>query len=286
MALPASMTAPLPKDSRTDRTDARTRVRTSVRVGETDKGEGEGEGDEMGVSGSDEGESISEIDFDTVGDIDDDEVLRILSKLDSDENENENDVSVVDIGTESGENENSMIDEDDNEDDNEDDGEEQSRTINPAKQLQQKLKLAYSRMKGSKNRKSTTIGGDVFEVVASPSSSRVRDIRKSELSFPPRIRKSNSLYSAALTEDINMSNQIRNQSPGSAKGSMVTVSDALENLKKPFPTFRSASRKVQNNGVVSGTEGLVFNTNSRLRAIAESPIINSYSREEIERVVR
>ena len=158
--------------------------------------------------------------------------------------------------------------------------------MDPAKQLQQRLGRAYSRSRNSKG-KSSAIGADVFEVV--DSASRVRDIRKSRMSAPSApsspVSSSRSIFSAPLTvftSDTVSSGNRRSTVP-QAVGAL-TVAEALEALKKPFP---SAQRDRPRGGVsFSRPGGSVFDSNTRLRTMAESPSGTSYGGEEIDRAIR
>ena len=223
-------------------------------------------------------------------DMDDDEVLRILSLL-----EGEGDGEGGQEGERDGEGDDTKVEAEtlteaeiellrrsiaaDDADWREERG---GSDLDPARQLQQRLKKDYSRSKNNRGRGST-IGADVFEVV--DSSSRVRDIRKSRLSSPPpSLPSSRSIFSAPLTETTESSRNLRSTVP--VAGGALTVAEALEALKRPFPSPQKD--RTRGGGGVSFSQpiGAVFDTNSRLRTMAESPSGTSYSGEEIDRAIR
>ena len=224
-------------------------------------------------------------------DMDDDEVLRILSLLEGEgegdgEGGEEGDGEGYDTKVEAEtltEAEIELLSRSIAADDAEDWREERGGSdLDPARQLQQRLKKAYSRSKNNRGRGST-IGADVFEVV--DSSSRVRDIRKSRLSSPPpSLPSSRSIFSAPLTETTAGSRNLRSTVP--VAGGALTVAEALEALKRPFPSPQKD--RTRGGGGVSFSQpiGAVFDTNTRLRTMAESPSGTSYSGEEIDRAIR
>jgi hypothetical protein len=223
-------------------------------------------------------------------DMDDDEVLRILSLLEGEgdgegvqEGDGEGDDTMVEAETLT-EAEIELLRRSIAADDAEDWREERGGSdLDPARQLQQRLKKAYSRSKNNRGRGGSTIGADVFEVV--DSSSRVRDIRKSRLSSPPpSLPSSRSIFSAPLTETTAGSRNLRSTVP--VAGGALTVAEALEALKRPFPSPQKD--RTRGGGGVSFSQpiGAVFDTNTRLRTMAESPSGTSYSGEEIDRAIR
>jgi hypothetical protein len=204
--------------------------------------------------------------------IDDDEVLRILTLLEGEGEEEGEDLI--------------MMDEEDEEEEEED-----GRPVDPSKQLQQRLKGVYSRRKNA--RRGSLIGDVVFDVV--DNKGRVRDIRKGQLSDPPSAPKT-SLFSSPLTEQNMKSNtdtsyQKSVYQSGSSKKTGGTVAEALEALKNPFP-FPPKLRDSYNNRVtgISGVQGVpggsIVSTNSRLKALATRPVGGSYEGEEVDRALR
>jgi hypothetical protein len=290
MALPASMT-PVALGGGADRLDAR----REIGVDEGWRGtrtEGSRYIDE------DEKSALAAATIDDDGDVemDDDEVLRVLSLLGEDEEGDEEEKEEEEEEGDQGESAdaslikevNQILDRSSVADDAGDwRGERVSSDLDPARQLQQRLKKAYSRSKNPRGR-SSAIGADVFEVV--DSSSRVRDIRKSQLSStpPPSAPSSRAIFSAPLTETAGSGNR-RSIEPAGTGGAL-TVAEALEALKKPFPSASSQRDRdrPRGGGGMSFTQpvGAVFDTNTRLRTMAESPSGTSYSGEEIDRAIR
>jgi hypothetical protein len=203
--------------------------------------------------------------------IDDDEVLRILSLLEGEEGEDEGEDMI-------------MMDDEEEE-------EEDGKPVDPSKQLQQRLKGVYSRRKNT--RRGSLIGDVVFDVV--DNKGRVRDIRKSQLSDPPSAPKT-SLFSSPLTELSKKSNtdtsyQKSVYQSGSNKKTGGTVAEALEALKNPFPFPPKLRDSYNNRGTgISGVQGVpggsIVSTNSRLRALATRPVGGSYEGEEVDRALR
>ena len=247
--------------------------------------------------------------------IDDDEVLRILSALEDEENENENENK--DDNFESNDNNN-----DSNDDDDDDDDLSKLHLINPAKQLQQRLKGVYSKNQnkgGSGHNRGrdrgsdsgSKIGNDVFEVV--DNNKRVKDIRKSKLSDPPVLKKQ-SIFSAPLTENVNKKtdkNKSENSkftprtvylSDGNIKNSKVqnpsnniapmTVAEALAAVRDKPNSLRNIPKDPRNRDNFPMVTGAVFETNTGLRMLAESSVSNpfggvvSYNEEEVDDAIR
>lgn len=248
------------------------------------------------VDDDNDGDDVVDDDDNTVdiGEMDDDEVLRVLSLLGEEEGAVEGKGGDVEGAKESqlelgrnGDDDKTkegiqLIDGSSAADDTEDWREEGAGSdMNPAKQLQQRLKKTYSRSRNSRGR-STAIGEDVFEVVES--SSRVKDVRKSQLSSPPpTLPSSRSIFSAPLTETASSRNQ---RSIVPVAGGARTVAEALEALKKPFPLPQRDRDRPRGGVSFSQPVGAVFDTNARLRNMAESPSGTSYSGEEIDRAIR
>lgn len=257
-----------------------------------------------------EGDGEEEVEVEERRDIDDDEVLRILSLLGGEEEgEGEEGEEIEgnenDILTSNGFKNN--VDEDEEDDD---DYYEEERPIDPSKQLQQRLKGVYSRRKnnqtgsGRGSGRGSLIGDVVFDVV--DNKGRVRDIRKSQLSDPPSAPKV-SLSSSPLTElsgtnsNSNSNSRSRNEKynfetsysstayqTGLNKKAGGTVADALEALKNPFFIPPKSRESSHNRG--TGLPGIpgesIVSTNSRLRALATRPVGGSYEGEEVDRALR
>ena len=258
---------------------------------------------EAGGINEDENENSTSGSSSSGPEIDDDEVLRILSALDGVENENQNE----------NENENSEVigislkesifnDEDDNDED--------ASILSPSnagKNLQQRLKGVYTKSQNKGGRgsgggdRSSTIGNDIFEVV--DNNKRVRDVRKSRLSDPP-VPMKQSIFSAPLTENLNKkkeksiylstSNNFKNIQVPRSTGNVVTttVAEALEALRNKPNSLRNIPKNFQNRDEIPSLKGVVFTANPGLRMLAENPVSNpfggvvSYEEKEVDRAIR
>ena len=332
MALPASMTTAKTSsntfsnnngnnDNGYQSNEGKSRISSQIYGGEkklnsqNDRIEKKTSGDYDNEVNKEEIEGDEEVEEGEIRDIDDDEVLRILSLLGEEEEEEEeeggggggkeivgngNDILRTNEGTVDEE----EVDEGDDDDDYED--YEDEGPIDPSKQLQQRLKGVYSRSKGrGRGRGSgrgSLIGDVVFDIV--DNKGRVRDIRKSQLSDSPSALKV-SLFSSPLTELSGSDSRSRSRSrseksnidtsysstayqSGSNKKAGGTVADALEALKNPL--FMPPKSRESSNNRGTGVTGIpgesIVSTNSRLRALATRPVGGSYEGEEVDRALR